>query len=865
MASTVETIVEVAPSANISDADQHSLADRFDVGNPSNPSGDSRHDAADSEPPTTTVSQHQRLANKPSGAAIALTMVPLCLSVLLSSLDLTMVTPAVPSIAADLQSSSGYIWVGGAFILGSTAVTPVWGSVADIWGRKPIMLIAQAFFFAGSLLCALAPNMDAFIAGRGVQGIGASGMGILVNTIICDSFSMRDRGLYLAITSIMWAVGTAVGPILGGVFTTRVHWRWCFWMNLPIGALVFVAQLLFLKLPVPNIPVLSGLKAVDWTGSLLIVGSALMVLLGLEFGGATFPWSSAAVICLITFGTVVLGFFLLNEWKLAPNPVVPLRLFSNGSTVAAYLVYSVLGANALVSGVHLLPLIVSSSLAAACTGIFIQNTGIYLPIMYGAQVLLTLGTGLFTNLAFEENITKLVIYQIITGVGVGFNMEPPLLVAQATATALDTAAVISTMSFLRSISTAIIVVVGGVIFQGQMVAENNGLAAQIGPDLAAHFNGEHATASVNLIRILPYDVQDIVRRAYFKALRAVWIMRQKGLFLDSKGHDRKKTLGSNGTYAANEDIWSPTLPTGTGAKDEVFITLSEEQCDIPTRRRYITKLCKATLVHRSPTHRIVPHIQMAARALDMEVYILYVPDNIIIAFDGPDGGDDNKHGYQPTEVKLVQGAGTHVGKMLDAHEVYKHVQHSRISRRDDGHNVWFMFMIFGFAAVGIAPFAYRARFIDLPVAFITGSLLGVMQPKFAPSHPLCALIFRGHGRRRHVLYRPHARLHHGRRRLTQCSINLLMPGYWMTSAALEIMTKNIVTGGSRMMYALIYSLLLAYGIAIGSTLYGYMDYDAVSNPRCGNLIDRRWNLFFVPFFSVQVAIISRAKWRQIPA
>lgn len=313
--------------------------------------------------------------------------------------------------------------------------------------------------------------------------------------------------------------------------------------TVPVGGLVFFVQLFFLKIPVSNTPVLAGLKAVDWTGSLLIVGSALMVLLGLEFGGITFPWSSAAVICLITFGTVVLGLFLLNEWKLAINPVIPLRLFTNGSTVAAYLVYvcnfsvliglsyylplysqSVLGANALVSGLHLLPLIVSSSLAAACTGVFIQKTGIYLPIMYGAQLLLTLGSGLFMSLSFEKSITKLVIYQIITGVGVGFNMEPPLLVAQATATALDTAAVISTMSFLRSISTAIIVVVGGVLFQGQMAANNHVLSAKLGPDLASYFNGEHATASVEFIATLPADSQDIVRRVYFQSLRAIWIM-----------------------------------------------------------------------------------------------------------------------------------------------------------------------------------------------------------------------------------------------------------------------------------------------------------------------------------------------------
>lgn len=161
-------------------------------------------------------------AEKPSRTAVALIMAPLCLSVLLSALDLTIVTPAIPAIVGSFKSVAGYIWVGSAFILAYTAVTPVWGSLADIWGRKPIMLIALAIFLAGSLLCALAPQMDALIAGRAVQGLGASGMGMMVNIIICDTFSLRDRALYLAITSIVWAVGSAVGPVLGGVFTTQL-------------------------------------------------------------------------------------------------------------------------------------------------------------------------------------------------------------------------------------------------------------------------------------------------------------------------------------------------------------------------------------------------------------------------------------------------------------------------------------------------------------------------------------------------------------------------------------------------------------------------------------------------------------------
>ncbi|RYP75135.1 hypothetical protein DL771_002596 [Monosporascus sp. 5C6A] len=499
------------------------------------PPAPSRHSQED-----PAVQEQQK---KQSPATVALIMMPLCLSVLLSALDLTIVTPAIPAIVASFQSVAGYVWIGSAFVLANTAVTPVWGSVSDIWGRKPIMLTAVFIFLAGSLLCALSSQMDALIAGRAVQGVGASGMGTMVNVIICDTFSLRDRGLYLAITSIIWAVGSAVGPVLGGVFTTQLSWRWCFWINLPIGAVVFFVLLFFLNITTPHTPVLAGLKAIDWTGSLLIIGGALMILLGLEFGDVIFPWSSTTVICLIIFGVVVLVVFLLNEWKFATNPIIPLRLFSSVSTVSAYGVFtsifyvyiglayylplysqSVLGANALSSGVYLTPLIVSCSLAAACGGVCIQKTGKYLPLMHAAEITLVLGTGLFINLEFEQNLAKLFIFEILAGVGVGLNIEAPILAAQAATTVRDTAAVIATMSFVRSIWTAVSIVVSGVIFQNEMSAANPLLIDQLGSELAKQFNGDQASANVERIGTLGPDQQMVVRRAYFDSMRKVWIM-----------------------------------------------------------------------------------------------------------------------------------------------------------------------------------------------------------------------------------------------------------------------------------------------------------------------------------------------------
>lgn len=182
-------------------------------------------DNANATPACATSRSDEQGTESPrlTNANIAWTMMSLCLSVLLSALDLTIVTPAIPAIVGSLKSAAGYTWVGSAYTLAYAAITPVWGSVSDIWGRKPIMLIAVAIFLVGSLVCALAPKMDVLIVGRAIQGVGGSGMGIMVNIVVSDMFSLLDRGLYLAITSLVWAVGSAIGPVLGGVFTERLR------------------------------------------------------------------------------------------------------------------------------------------------------------------------------------------------------------------------------------------------------------------------------------------------------------------------------------------------------------------------------------------------------------------------------------------------------------------------------------------------------------------------------------------------------------------------------------------------------------------------------------------------------------------
>ncbi|KAK7955617.1 uncharacterized protein PG986_004839 [Apiospora aurea] len=514
--------------------------------------------AATAPAPATSTNQHghdrpseeaTRPRTRPPAATILLTMAPLCLSVLLSALDLTITTPAIPAIASAFGSASGYVWVGSAFSLAMTAVTPVWATVADIWGRKPVMLAAHAVFFAGSLLCARAPTMAAVIAGRAVQGVGVSGMGTMVNAIICDTFSMRDRGLYLAVTSVVWAVGSAVGPVLGGIFNTKLDWRWCFYINLPIGAVVFVVIAVFLDLPTPQTPVLAGLKAIDWAGSFLILGAALMILLGLEFGDVTFPLvlgDGRQPPCLRRFDggpfrprrveaggrqphhppAAVSGPLLrrllrrLLVRQLRPHQLglLPAPVFPIGPGCRRVDVRRASD-----------PLIVSCSLAAAATGALIQKTGRYLPVMYVAQISLGLGTGLLIYLKFGEPLTKLFVFQVLVGLGVGMNMEPPLLAAQAAAAKMDTAVVIATIGFIRSIATSVAIVVGGVIFQNRMGDHYEELVAEVGEQVAVSFKGDQASASVGLISSLSMQDQVAVRRVYFDAFRAVWTMASSSL------------------------------------------------------------------------------------------------------------------------------------------------------------------------------------------------------------------------------------------------------------------------------------------------------------------------------------------------
>ena len=233
-----------------------------------------------------------------------------------------------------------------------------------------------------------------------------------------------------------------------------------------------------------------------------------MLLLGLEFGGVTYPWNSAKVICLIVFGIFTGFIFVLNEWKLAKYPVMPLRLFKKRSNIACLgvcfchgyvfiagsyylpLYYqAVLGATPLLSGVYLLPFALSLAIVSAMTGIFIKKTGKYLPPIWFGLVLMTIGYGLFIDLDVDANWAKIIIFQIVAGIGVGPNFQSPLIALQSTVAPGDIATATATFGFTRNLSTAISVVIGSVVFQNQMVKKYHTTSGRTG----------HSSSQLNLV------------------------------------------------------------------------------------------------------------------------------------------------------------------------------------------------------------------------------------------------------------------------------------------------------------------------------------------------------------------------------
>ncbi|KAM0752513.1 MFS drug transporter [Meredithblackwellia eburnea MCA 4105] len=406
----------------------------------------------------------------------------LSLSLAVAFLDQLIITTALPVISAQLGNGRLSPWVGSTYIVVSAACQPIYGRLGDIMGRKMVLLGSLGIFMIGSLACALAKSMMQLIVFRALQGVGGGGLVTSVWIISSDIVSLRERGTYQSILQLVILISTSLGPLLGGALSAH-GWPLIFWINLPIGAVAFFATIYFLPLRPVDANWKEQLRMIDYFGIFLTISGAVLILLGLNWGGVFYAWDSTHVVVTIIVGVLTTGIFVLWEWKGATLPIVPLHTFGNPSIAAGYAVGIFMGSayfstiyalpqfyqvvksySAVGSGVPLLPLQIVSSFAVMASGFYMQKTGKYkIYILVGLSAF-AIGLGL-EALAGIVPTGAISAFLVLTGFGMGSCFMTTLSSCQAAAEREDVATVTSIREYVQGIGSALGLAVSGTVIQ----------------------------------------------------------------------------------------------------------------------------------------------------------------------------------------------------------------------------------------------------------------------------------------------------------------------------------------------------------------------------------------------------------------
>jgi len=431
--------------------------------------------ATAASPPGETGFTHRQILVIMSG---------LMLGMFLAALDQTIVSTALPTIVGDFHRSDLLSWVITAYLLASTASTPLWGKAGDLYGRKRVFQLAIVVFLVASALCGASRNMYELIAFRGLQGIGGGGLISLVFAIIGDVIPPRQRGRYQGYFGGVFGVASVVGPLAGGFAVDSLSWRYIFYINLPIGLAALIVTNRVLKLPVRRRQVL-----IDWWGALLLVAGVSCILLGTQSGGRDFPWASWQIIGLFTLGALILAGFAVRE-KLAPEPILPLELFrmqiftvanivSFVSGVAMFGALAFLpqylqlvhGVSATESGLLLLPLLVGLLVMSIGSGRYISRTGRYRWFPLAGTVLVTVGLALLSRLGAHTSLIIVSLDILVFGAGLGLFIQVLTLVVQNAVPMRQMGVATSSVTFFRSMGGAIGASALGAVLTAQIAHE----------------------------------------------------------------------------------------------------------------------------------------------------------------------------------------------------------------------------------------------------------------------------------------------------------------------------------------------------------------------------------------------------------
>ncbi|GLF93909.1 MDR family MFS transporter [Streptomyces yaizuensis] len=468
-----------------------------------------------------------------SQRAVMVSIGALLLGMLLAALDQTIVSTALPTIVSDLGGLEHLSWVVTAYLLASTAATPLWGKLGDQYGRKKLFQTAIVIFLIGSALCGVAQNMPQLIGFRALQGLGGGGLMVLSMAIVGDIVSPRERGKYQGLFGGVFGASSVLGPLLGGFFTDNLSWRWVFYINLPIGAVALLVIAAVLHIPKRSNP-----HTIDYLGTFLIAAVATCLVLVASLGGTTWAWASPQIIGLALLGAVLLAVFIPVERR-AAEPVLPLRLFHIRTftliAVISFIVgFAMFGAmtylptflqvvhdiTPTLSGVHMLPMVVGLLLASTVSGQIVSRTGRWKVFPIVGTGVTAIGLGLLHRLTEYSSTWQISVYLFVFGTGLGLVMQVLVLVVQNSVSYADLGVATSGATFFRSIGAAFGVAVFGTVFSNGL---NDLLADALSGRRVPPGTAAAVAADPKAITRLPADLRMPVKHAFAEAITNVFL------------------------------------------------------------------------------------------------------------------------------------------------------------------------------------------------------------------------------------------------------------------------------------------------------------------------------------------------------
>ncbi|KAH8812502.1 putative MFS toxin efflux pump [Xylogone sp. PMI_703] len=470
-------------------------------------------------------------SNYPTGVKLITLILALCFAVFLVALDQTIIATAIPKITDHFKSISDIGWYGSAYFLTSTSLQPTFGRIYKVFNIKLIFLLAIAVFELGSLICAVAPSSTVLIVGRAVAGMGVGGIFSGALVIIAHSLPLEKRPMVFGTFGGMWGLASIAGPLLGGVFTDKVSWRWCFYINLPIGGFSMAVVFLVLRIPRDpndsNKPYLERLKELDLIGASILIPGIICLLLAVQWGGNTYAWNNSRIIGLFVGAGLFIILFIYSQIRLGEKATLPPRIlkqrtvgavsafvFFFGAGIFSLMYYlplylqSVKGSSPTKSGIQILPLMLSSVLTSILAGVYVTLVGVYTPFIIVSSAIMTVGAGLITTFDIDTVFGRWFGFQIITGLGAGVAFNIPLVAVQTVLDMDDIPIGSVCVMFFQSLGGALFIAVSQSVFQNGLIDGLKKYAPELDPKVMVNTG---ATAIRSVLKAM--GEEDLLRQA----------------------------------------------------------------------------------------------------------------------------------------------------------------------------------------------------------------------------------------------------------------------------------------------------------------------------------------------------------------